>query len=147
MGLELASPTRVLSIMAGVSIVGAACNDSTPSTPNGDSALVKAAKAEGTLTTIALPHDWCNYGEAIETFKAKYGLTVQELAPDAGSGDELEAIRASQDGGPPGPDVIDVGLAFGPTAQAEGLLSPYKVATWDSIPADAKSADGYWVGD
>ena len=26
------------------------------------SALVDAAKKEGTLTTIALPHDWCNYG-------------------------------------------------------------------------------------
>ena len=24
--------------------------------------LVKAAEAEGQLTTIALPHDWCGYG-------------------------------------------------------------------------------------
>ena len=31
-----------------------------------------AAKKEGMLTTIALPHDWCNYGEAIEGFKKKY---------------------------------------------------------------------------
>ena len=30
-------------------------------------ALIEAAKAEGNLTTIALPHDWCNYGEVIET--------------------------------------------------------------------------------
>jgi hypothetical protein len=45
-----------------------------------------AAKAEGQLTTIALPHDWANYGEIIETFKTKYGLTVNELNPDAGSG-------------------------------------------------------------
>ena len=43
--------------------------------------LIKAAKAEGTLTTIALPHDWCNYGEAIETFKAKYGLAGQRAEP------------------------------------------------------------------
>ena len=35
-------------------------------------ALVAAAKAEGTLTTIALPHDWCGYGDVIEGFKAKY---------------------------------------------------------------------------
>src|SRR5690242_13489120 len=55
--------------------------------------LVAAAKAEGTLTTIALPHDWCNYGEAIETFKSKYGIEVNELNPDAGSGDEIEAIK------------------------------------------------------
>ena len=30
-------------------------------------ALIAAAKAEGALTTIALPHDWCNYGEVIDS--------------------------------------------------------------------------------
>ncbi len=49
--------------------------------------------------------------------------------------------------GPQAPDVIDVGLAFGPQAQAEGLLQPYKVSTWDSIPDDAKDPEGYWYGD
>ena len=111
-------------------------------------ALIAAAQEEGTLTTIALPHDWCNYGGVIEGFKAKYGLEVNELAPDAGSADELEAIRANQGStGPQAPDVVDVGLAFGPEAKDEGLLQPYKVSTWDSIPDDAKDADGYWYGD
>src|SRR3954464_10288804 len=32
---------------------------------NPDPALVAAAKAEGALNTIALPRDWCNYGESI----------------------------------------------------------------------------------
>ena len=111
--------------------------------------LVAAATAEGQLTTIALPHDWCGYGAVIEGFKAKYpGITVNELNPDAGSADELEAIRANRDNtGPQAPDVIDVGLAFGPQAQEEGLIQPYKVATWDTIPDSAKDADGYWYGD
>lgn len=110
--------------------------------------LIDAAKAEGELTTIALPHDWCGYGALIEGFKAKYGLKVNELNPDAGSGDEIEAIKANKDNkGPQAPDVIDVGLSFGPSAKAEGLIQPYKVATWDSIPDDAKDADGYWYGD
>lgn len=111
-------------------------------------ALIAAAQAEGTLTTIALPHDWCNYGAVIEGFKAKYGLEVNELDPGAGSGEELEAIRANKDNpGPQAPDVIDVGLSFGPVAKEEGLIQPYKVATWDEIPDDAKDADGYWYGD
>jgi putative spermidine/putrescine transport system substrate-binding protein len=110
--------------------------------------LIDAAVAEGTLSTIALPHDWCGYGAVIEGFKAKYGLAVNELNPDAGSGDELEAIRANKDNpGPQAPDVIDVGLAFGPTAQEEGLIQAYKVATWDEIPNDAKEAEGFWYGD
>jgi len=110
--------------------------------------LIDAAKAEGTLTTIALPHNWCGYGEVIDGFKAKYGLEVNELNPNAGSGDELEAIKANKDNaGPQAPDVIDVGLSFGPAAKDEGLIQPYKVSVWDSIPDDAKDADGYWYGD
>jgi putative spermidine/putrescine transport system substrate-binding protein len=110
--------------------------------------LVAAAKAEGTVTTIALPHDWCNYGGVIEGFKAKYGIEVNELNPDAGSADELEAIRANRDNtGPQAPDVIDVGFSFGPEAKTEGLTQPYKVATWDDIPEDVKDADGHWYGD
>ena len=97
--------------------------------------LVAAAKAEGELTVIALPHDWCNYGEAITAFAAKYGIKVNELNPDAGSGDEIEAIKANKDNtGPQAPDVIDVGYGFGPQLVDEALVQPYKVSTWDSIP-------------
>ena len=105
--------------------------------------------ASGQLNVIALPHDWCGYGAVIDAFKAKYPeITVNELNPDAGSGDEIEAIKANKDNkGPQAPDVIDVGLSFGPTAKADGLLMPYKVSTWDSIPDSAKDADGAWYGD
>src|SRR3954463_2995839 len=110
--------------------------------------LIDAAKKEGELTIIAVPHDWCLYGEVIDSFKAKYGLKLNELNPDGGSGDEIEAIKANKGNtGPQAPDVIDVGLSFGPSAKADGLTQPYKVATWDEIPADVKDADGHWYGD
>lgn len=111
--------------------------------------LQAAALAEGQLTTIALPHDWCGYGAVIDGFKAKYpGITVNELNPDAGSADEIEAIKANKDNkGPQAPDVIDVGLSFGPSAKADALVQPYKVSVWDSIPAETKDADGFWYGD
>ena len=110
--------------------------------------LVAAAKKEATLTTIALPHDWCGYGAVIDGFKAKYGLTVNELNPDAGSGDEIEAIKANKGNtGPQAPDVIDVGLSFGPSSKTDSLIQPYKVSTWDTIPDSAKDADGFWYGD
>jgi putative spermidine/putrescine transport system substrate-binding protein len=111
-------------------------------------ALIAAAQAEGTLTTIALPHNWLNYGIMIENFKQKYGLEINELDPNAGSGDELEAIRANKDNqGPQAPDVIDVGFSFGPLAKEEGLLQPYKVSTWATIPQNLKDPEGYWYGD
>ncbi len=111
--------------------------------------IMAGARAEGMLTTIALPHDWCGYGAVIDGFRTMYPfLEINELNPDAGSADEVEAIRANRDNtGPQAPDVIDVGLAFGPSAQAEGLLAPYMVSTWDSIPAGARDAEGHWYGD
>jgi putative spermidine/putrescine transport system substrate-binding protein len=155
-----------LTGLAAISIILAACTGGASTAPSGeasaapsggaggfepwtpDPALLEAAKKEGTLTTIALPADWCNYGQAIADFKTKTGRAVNELDPNAGSGDEIEAIKANKDNpGPQAPDVIDVGLAFGPQAKEEGLVQPYKVATWDSIPAEAKDADGSWWGD
>ncbi|MDP1732488.1 MAG: ABC transporter substrate-binding protein [Devosia sp.] len=108
--------------------------------------IVAAATAEGQLTVIALPHDWCGWGDIIAAFKAKYpGIEVNELNPDAGSADEIEAIKANKDNkGPQAPDVIDVGLAFGPSSTAEGLLLPHKVSTFDEI--EVKDPDGHWYG-
>ncbi|MBO9124801.1 MULTISPECIES: ABC transporter substrate-binding protein [unclassified Rhizobium] len=135
--------SRMLSLSTAIVVASTAIAAAEPSAE-----LIAAAKKEGTLTTIALPHDWCGYGDVIAGFKAKYGLEVNELNPDAGSGDEIEAIKANKGNtGPQAPDVIDVGLSFGPTAKADGLIQPYKVSTWDSIPDSAKDADGYWYGD
>ncbi|MDD5466451.1 MAG: substrate-binding domain-containing protein [Anaerolineales bacterium] len=106
-------------------------------------ALIKAAQSEGSLTTIALPHDWANYGEIIETYKSKYSMQINELNPDAGSSDELEAIRANKDSkGPQAPDVIDIGVGHTEVAMQDSLLAKYKVATWNTI--DMKDPDGYW---
>jgi putative spermidine/putrescine transport system substrate-binding protein len=132
-----------------------ACQPSTTPTPTPSAAvppglkeLVKAAQAEGMLTVIALPHDWCNYGEAIETFKKRYGIQVNELNPDASSAEEIEAIKANKGSkGPQAPDVIDVGLGFAPQLVEEQLVMPYKVSTWDTIPNEVKHPDGYWYGD
>ncbi|GAC1356879.1 MAG: ABC transporter substrate-binding protein [Herpetosiphon sp.] len=111
-------------------------------------ALIAAAKKEGTLTLIALPDDWSNYGEIKKSFEQKYGIKVTTLNPDGSSQEELEAIKANKDNkGPQAPDTVEVGLAFGPSAKTDGLIQPYKVSTWDSIPAELKDADGAYYGD
>lgn len=137
------------ALVASVSIAALAASSFSAMAQTDLTALYEAAKAEGQLTVIALPHTWCGYGAVIEAFKAKYpGITVNELNPDAGSADELEAVRANKGNtGPQAPDVLDVGLSFGPAAKDEGLLQAYKVSTWDSIPAEAKDAEGFWYGD
>lgn len=138
---------KSFGLLASAAFLALAVAPAVAQTANLD-ALIAEAKKEGELTTIALPHDWCGYGEILKSFKAKYGLKVNELNPDAGSGDEIEAIKANKGNkGPQAPDVIDVGLSFGPAAKAEGLIQPYKVSTWASIPNDLKDAEGYWYGD
>jgi putative spermidine/putrescine transport system substrate-binding protein len=137
---------RVTALVSASTIALTALSGAVHAEPSAE--LIEAAKKEGTLTVIALPHDWCGYGGVIEGFKAKYGLEVNELNPNASSGDEIEAVKANKGNtGPQAPDVLDIGLSFGPAAKAEGLLMPYKVSTWDSIPDSAKDADGAWYGD
>lgn len=132
---------------AATTTTSAAPGSSSSSSTNMDQ-LVAAAKKEGSLTVIALPHDWCGYGDLITNFKQKYGLQINELNPDGSSGDEIEAIKANeQNKGPQAPDVVDVGLSFGPQAVQQKLIQPYKVSTWSTIPDSAKDANGYWYGD
>ena len=147
------SLTRIAGLLAAAAVVFAACSSTGGGAKAGTSAgnmddLVKAAKAEGNLTTIALPHSWCNYGEMLTGFTAKYGIKINELNPDGSSAQELDAIKANTTNpGPQAPDVIDVGLSFGPQAKTDQLITPYKVATWADIPDSAKDAEGYWYGD
>ena len=112
-----------------------------------DDDLIAAARKEGQLTVMGMPRDWCGYGALIDAFEAKYGLAVTDLKPDATSAAQLDAIRAGQrDAALPSPDVIDVGQSFGPAAKRQGLLQPYRVAKWSSIPDSAKDAHCFWYG-
>src|SRR5258707_1846732 len=54
-------------------------------TAAGMALLVKNAKKEGHLNTIALPRDWANYGELIDTFAKKYGIGITNANPDGNS--------------------------------------------------------------
>ncbi len=139
-----ASPVPTQAVPTSVPATGTPAP--TP-TPPGFDKLVAAAQQEGQLNVIALPHDWMNYGQIIATFSQKYGIKVNEMNPGASSAAELNAVKTGRNDPTVSPDVIDVGLPFAVQAKQLKLLAPYKVATWDSIPAAAKDADGYWYGD
>jgi putative spermidine/putrescine transport system substrate-binding protein len=109
-------------------------------------ALVEAAQAEGELNVIALPPDWANYGEMLDTFSQKYDIEINSASPDGSSQDELNAVT-SQRGQDRAPDVLDLGLSFARQAKAQDLLAPYQVETWDDIPEGQKDPDGHWYND
>jgi putative spermidine/putrescine transport system substrate-binding protein len=146
-----------LAIVAVLALAAAGCSKSNPSgggtdwstqtsaaAGGGMSALVAAAKAEGTLNVIALPPTWANYGTIIDDFKAKYGIKVVSANPNGSSQDEVDAAK-QQSGTKAAPDVFDVGqsVALANTA----LFTPYKVASWSDIPDSQKEPTGLWYQD
>ncbi len=153
------TPYRLgLAGLAAASLLAAGCSASPSSSSGGYnwsnataatsgggmSALVTAAKKEGTLNVIALPNNWANYGTIIKDFTAKYGIKVDSIQPSDSSAQEVTYIQQKK-GTSVSADVLDVG---GSVATAStSLFAPYKVATWSSIPAGLKEAGGLYVGD
>jgi putative spermidine/putrescine transport system substrate-binding protein len=108
------------------------------------SALIAAAKKEGTLNVIALPPTWANYGTIINDFEKTYGITVNSALPDGTSQQEVDAVK-TENGTAKAPDVLDVGLAV--ALANTNLFAPYEVSTWSDIPAAQKDPSGLWYED
>ena len=112
------------------------------------SALVSAAKQEGTLNVIALPPTFANYGAILRTFSKRYGIKINQLEPDVTSQQEITQIKqhgTSHGGTSQAADVLDVQNSVA-VANAS-LFAPYEVATWPAIPASQKAPDGAWAAD
>src|SRR5437867_12050839 len=86
---------RAFSLVAGLALVAGACTSGggggggsgggAATIPGVPQSLIDAAKGEGNLTTIALPHSWCNYGKMLTDFTSKFGIKINELNPHGGS--------------------------------------------------------------
>ena len=153
-----ASYRLAMAGIAALALLGAGCSSGSSSSSGGTnwatvtsasagggmSALIAAAKKEGTLNVIALPPTWANYGTILKDFSAKYGIKINSANPDGTSQQEVNAIK-QENGTAAAPDVVDVGQAV--ALANTSLFTPYKVATWSSIPAAQKDANGVWYED
>jgi putative spermidine/putrescine transport system substrate-binding protein len=139
------------SLSAFLAACGSGGSSSSKSQPTslgsgGISDLISAAKKEGRLNTIALPPAWANYGKIMSTFQSKYSVPITNASPDDSSAQENQAVQTLK-GQSRGPDVVDVGPSFAADGKSHGLYTPYKVATWDTIPDSMKDPAGQWYGD
>jgi putative spermidine/putrescine transport system substrate-binding protein len=148
-----ASPSTAPASVAPASVAPASVAPATPAPvaakdaknaaeAGGVDAVCAAGKAEGTVTLIATPPEWANYGQMITDFTAKYGIKVQSDQPDAGSQDEINAAKQLAGTGRQ-PDLFDLGSAVALANTA--MYAPYQVATWKDIPDANKEATGLWV--
>jgi len=145
-----------LGVLAGAMLLLSACGGTTPASTTkaadaksaadmgGMDKLIAAAKTEGKLNVIALPPDWCNYGDAITAFTAKYGIAINSENPNGSSQQEVDAINQNA-GTSTAPDVVDVGLKVAVSNTA--IFAPYKVATWGDLPDSLKESTGLWYSD
>jgi len=98
------------------------------------------AAAQGRAICYNCPPEWADWGSQLKAIKAALDIDVP---PDnKNSGQATAALIAEK--AKPVADVTYLGGIAADPAKAAGVLSPYKPAGWDKIPADLKDPDGHW---
>ena len=101
--------------------------------------FTSVAKAQ-TAICYNCPPEWADWGTQLNAIKTKVGVTVPPDNKNSGQSlAQLVAEKAS-----PVADVTYLGVTFGIQARKEGVVTPYKPAAWNDIPAGLKDADGNW---
>lgn len=103
--------------------------------------LEKKAKEEGQVHSVGMPDAWANWKETWEDIEKTYGISHTDT--DMSSAEELAKFAAEKTNA--SADIGDVGIAFGPVAEEQGLSLKYKTSYWDDIPEWAKDDDGDWL--
>jgi putative spermidine/putrescine transport system substrate-binding protein len=86
------------------------------------------------------PPEWADWASALRAVRERLGITVPH--DNKNSGQTLAALIAER--ARPVADIAYFGGNFGPRARAEGVLTPYRPALIDEVPAEMKDPDGYW---
>ncbi|MDO5793678.1 ABC transporter substrate-binding protein [Clostridium cuniculi] len=103
--------------------------------------IIDKAKEEGKVNSAAMPDSWANWGETWDEIEKLYGIKQTDV--DMSSAEEISLFES--EGKNSTKDIGDVGMAFGPIAEAKGLTLKYKTSYWDELPDWAKDDDGDWV--
>jgi putative spermidine/putrescine transport system substrate-binding protein len=144
-GLGLAGVGALPRLLDTSDAFAAAAEAVAPYTP--DPKLLAAAKKEGQINVITIPlKGWADYDEIMAVFQKRFGIKINDANPNGSSGQEVQAINLLR-GQSRGPDVVDLSLSWALTGHKQGIWQPYKVATWDTIPASLKEPSGLYYGD
>lgn len=96
--------------------------------------------ADATAICYNCPPEWADWASELQAIKDKIGITIP--SDDKNSGQALSQLITEKAN--PVADVVYYGPTFGIQAKAAGVITPYKPANWDKIPAGLKDPDGYW---
>lgn len=100
----------------------------------------RGAGAQSRAICYNCPPEWADWGSQLKAIKSTLGI---EVPPDnKNSGQAIAALIAEK--ASPVADVTYLGGIAADPAKDAGVLTPYKPAGWDKIPADLKDPDGHW---
>lgn len=86
------------------------------------------------------PPEWADWASQIKAIKTKTGVTVPPDNKNSGQAlAQLVAEKAS-----PVADVTYLGVTFAIQAQKDGVVTPFKPASWADIPDGLKDPQGNW---
>ncbi|MBV8695563.1 MAG: extracellular solute-binding protein [Ktedonobacteraceae bacterium] len=138
LGLSTTAITALLAACGGTTTT----SSSIPVGPIDMQTLISSAKKEGKLQAIGIPPEWADYSEILAGYSAKYVPAEYKAEAEFSSAQELEVFKNSIHHAHG--DIADVGFKFGPQAIQQALVTPYKHAHWNDIPANLKDPNGYW---
>ena len=103
---------------------------------------VLPAKAEDAVC-YNCPPQWADWASMLKAIDEKLGVKMPHDNKNSGQAlSQLLAEKAS-----PVADVAYYGVTTGIKAGNEGVVTPYKPAGFDEIPAGLKDADGRWFAE
>ncbi|MEV7011315.1 extracellular solute-binding protein [Streptosporangium sp. NPDC051022] len=103
----------------------------------------KIAAQGADLPTYGLAPDWANYGEVVKTFCAKHGGTCKHVDTDMSSAEEIQRFDAEKSN--PVGTASDLGLMWGPVAEAKGVVPAYLPPSASKLKDWQKAKNGGWI--
>jgi putative spermidine/putrescine transport system substrate-binding protein len=105
---------------------------------------IEKAKIEGLdYQSYGMPDTWANYGEVLQELGKTLGITIHHTDTDMSSLEEITKFDAEK--GNPVAITSDIGIMFGPLAEAKDVVPPYMPPNAANIPAHLKGIHGGWV--
>ena len=86
------------------------------------------------------PPEWADWAGALRAIRGTLGIQMPH--DNKNSGQALAALLAER--ARPVADVVYLGGNFGPRAQAEGVLAPYRPGLINEVPEALRDPDGHW---
>lgn len=105
---------------------------------------LEAAKMQAAeFISYGMPDNWANYGEVLQKMAAANGFTLNHIDTDMSSLEEITKFDAEKNN--PVAISADIGILFGPVAEARGVVPPYMPPRAEKLPAGLKGKEGGWV--